>query len=172
MAYTIKKSVNEIVGLLKKNPSPTQKSQTIWDTLKDQVEDEGTWDEKLIKSVEKNIGDNLDKIPEENLRDMWEDTSVAADTFDDPESIPMTKIKEDLTEEILNSIMDKVGESYGYGDDDREETTYSDEEEEDFEDDDVFDKKIRKTFKDPDDIEDDDFNFDDDSFLDEEDEKY
>lgn len=181
MAHSIRKSINDLTNILKKNPAPNQKNSTIWDSMKDQLSEEGTWDENLINSIEQHINQHLEKIKEDDLRDMWMDTETAAESMADVEELPIKKVKTDLTEDILHRIMDKVGESDGY-DDEFEENSFYDREPEGDDIDDEFSerfdkkKKTKADFDEEDDFKDslgfddeDDFDFNENSLYDEDD---
>lgn len=108
--------VRETISLLKKNPSPLDNKATIWESLNDQLTDEGTWDQVLINEIEKIIITKLSKLELDKIQELWENTEAAYDTFEDIMDVPQEKLLVDVKEDILNKVLDSLGGYYSSGD--------------------------------------------------------
>jgi len=169
MQYTMKKTVTEIITTLKKLPHPEKKTGSFWEFMKSQLADEGEWDQKHIKVIEKEIDTFLSKVDKKSLIEMWKDTPAGDEKFDESKKPDVKEIKADLTEEILGQVMDQMDENYvardtffsqeepiyGTERDNREESSVED-----------FDLD-----KEPDEISDEEIDFDDNDLFDEGDEE-
>lgn len=169
MQYTMKKAVAEIITTLKKLPHPGKKTGSFWEFMKSQLADEGEWDQKHIKVIEKEIDTFLTKVDKKSLVEMWKDTPAGDEKFDESKKPDIKEIKTDLTEEILGQVMDQMDENYVARDPffSPQEPVYSAEKEsegegsdEDF----ILDKE-------PDEIPDEEIDFDDNDMFDEGDEE-
>lgn len=113
----LNQSVNEIIKILQSEPSPQSKAKTIWEELKDQSEQAGTWDPDLMKTIEAKIIKHLSSINDDDLRLMWESTEAGLESFDERNNIPMEKINSDLLDESVNLVMDKLATAGNFDDD-------------------------------------------------------
>lgn len=150
-ALSLKKLVKETQGLLKSS-KPHGLKESYWELLKDQVQSEGTWDEVLMNDIKKKISDTLEKFNKHQLFEIWEQTEISMNYSGDENSIPVSKLKEDISEDILNAVLDLL-------DDRSSETIFENRyvEDEDSDEDD-FDSDSFGDFADEDDFEDDEFN--------------
>jgi hypothetical protein len=115
MAKHVNTIVKDVIKILKTTPAPNLKKKTLWEILDEQSELEGVWDEKLMDIVEGEINSKLNEFSEEDFRHLWEETPAALDNFDDRDSISFDTLKDDLTEEILNLVMEKLDEESSRG---------------------------------------------------------
>lgn len=113
----LNQSVNEIIKILQSEPSPQSKAKTIWEELKDQSEQAGTWDPDLMKTIEAIITKHLSAINDNDLRLMWESTEAGLESFDERNNIPIEKINSDLLDESVNLVMDKLATAGNFDDD-------------------------------------------------------
>lgn len=150
-ALSLKKLVKETQGLLKSS-KPLGLKESYWELLKDQVQSEGTWDEVLMNDIKKRISDTLEKFNKSQLMEIWEQTEISMNYSGDDSSIPVSKLKEDISEDILNAVLDLL-------DDRSTETIFENRyvENEDSDEDD-FDSDSFGDFTDESDFDDDEFN--------------
>lgn len=125
MSLPLSKAVRDVESILKKSK---QKSKSLWEQLSDQISNEGTWDENLLASIKSEIKKYLDKYKYDQLFSAWENTEFSAEYSGDVESIGVNKVKEDLSEEILDRVLESVDSSF------EEETIYAKDDEDDEED--------------------------------------
>ncbi|MFC2135248.1 hypothetical protein ACFLTH_11575 [Bacteroidota bacterium] len=111
------KSVSEIIKILQSTPTPGNEAKTIWEDLREQSEQAGTWDPDLMKIIEEKILKHLSSINENDLRLMWESTEAGLESFDERNNIPMEKINTDLVNESINLVMDKLAAAGNFDDD-------------------------------------------------------
>ena len=112
MPNSIKKIVTDVVASLKKLPSPEKKGQTFWDYLKEQLYSESTWDKNDLKVIEKEINSHLHKLEKKELTEMWESTDKGFEKNDADKKVEAKEMKEDLTDEILGQVMDRMDDNY------------------------------------------------------------
>lgn len=112
MSYTMKKTVSEIITSLKKLPEPGKKTGSFWDFMKSQLADEGQWDQKHIKVIEKEIDTFLGKVDKKSLTEMWKETPAGDEKFDEDKKVDIKEMKTDLNEEIIGRVMDQMDENY------------------------------------------------------------
>ena len=112
MPSLTKKIVTEVVASLKKLPSPEKKGKTFWDYLKDQLYSESTWDKNDLKIIEKEIHSHLNKIDKKDLTEMWKSTDRGFEKIDEDKKVDIKEMKEDLTDEILGQVMDRMDDNY------------------------------------------------------------
>lgn len=155
MAATLKKITKDVIGQLKKSPDPEDKKATLWQTLNNQVNEEGEWNEDLLGSVESKIEENLSKINDKELRVLWEQTEAAMENYDAEADNSDSKVKLEIREEILNRILEEIDSGSNYIDD--EERSYF--RNDDVDDEDDLDDGFK--FDDDDLFKDDDLPFDD-----------
>ncbi len=170
MAQTLRKSVNDIVAILKKQHAPGQKKKSIWETLQSQLSDEGEWDQELIKAIEQEADKYLNKFDKKTLTALWEDSDVGLESGKEPSMMSTKEIKDDLIKELTDKVMDKLDSGYsksGYFDE--EESSYVEREREEDQDD---EEEITEPESFDEDIKFDDDIFDDDDYLDDEEDKY
>lgn len=108
----MKKIATEVVASLKKFPSPEKKGQTFWNYLKDQLYSESTWDKNDLKVIEEEINLQLNKIEKKDLTEMWKSTDKGWEKFDTGKKTDAKEMKEDLTDEILGQVMDRMDDNY------------------------------------------------------------
>ncbi len=169
---TMKKIVTEVVASLKKLPSPEKKSKTFWDYLKDQLYSESQWDKNDLKVIEKEINSHLNKIEKKDLTEMWKSTDKGFEKFDEDKKVDAKEMKEDLTDEMLGQVMDRMDDNYSSKDSyfSQPETTFvsekkveSDDLDEDTEPDKIDEEKI--DLEDKDIFDDGEFDEDEESRL-------
>jgi hypothetical protein len=112
MQYTMKKTVSEIITSLKKLPPPGKKTGSFWEFMKSQLTDEGEWDQKHIKVIEKEIDKFLTKVDKKSLIEMWKETLTGNEISNESKKPEIKEMKVDLTEEILGRVMDQMDENY------------------------------------------------------------
>lgn len=108
----MKKIVTDVVASLKKLPSKEKKGQTFWDYLKEQLYSETTWDKNDLNVIEKEINSHLNKLEKKELNVMWESTDKGSDKIDADKKVDAKEMKEDLTDEILGQVMDRMDDNY------------------------------------------------------------
>lgn len=169
MQYTMKKTVAEIITTLKKLPHPGKKTGSFWEFMKGQLAEEGEWDQKHIIIIEKEIDAFLTKVDKKSLIEMWKDTLAGDEKFAESKKPDIKEIKTDLTEEILGQVMDQMDENYVARDPffSHEAPVYSSEKESDGNgEEESFDLD-----KEPNEIPDEEIDFDDNELFDEGDEE-
>lgn len=131
----------------------------------DQVSDEGTWDQNLIKAIEKEIDTYLSKLDKKTLAALWDESDAAYDSENDSSELDSKTMKTDLINELVDKVMDKIDEGNSresmYAD-----TPYYAEPEEKESDEEVLKEE------EPTDLDDEDFDFndgDDDFFIEDDD---
>lgn len=166
MQYTMKKTVSEIITTLKKLPQPGKKTGSFWDFMKSQLADEGEWDQKHLKIIEKEIDTFLSKVDKKSLTELWKETPAGDEKFDEEKKIEIKEMKSDLSDEILGRVMDQMDENYVARDPffTPEEPVYASGSESEKESDDL------DLEKEPDEISDEEIDFDDDDLFEEDDE--
>ncbi len=112
MPTTTKKIVTEVVASLKKLPSPEKKGKTFWDYLKEQLYSESPWDKNDLKVIEKEINSHLNKIEKKDLTEMWKSTDKGFEKLDEDKKVDVKEMKEDLTDEMLGQVMDRMDDNY------------------------------------------------------------
>lgn len=112
MPASMKKIVNDVVTALKKNPSPEKKGQSFWDYLRSQLYSESTWDQKDIKTIEKEIDHCLSKLEKKDLTEMWKNTSLGMEKFEADKKAEEKEMKADLSDELLGQVMDRMDDNY------------------------------------------------------------
>lgn len=167
MATSLKKVTNDLVALLKKQNAPGQKKKSIWDTMLDQVSDEGTWDQNLIKAIEKEIDGYLSKLDNKTIAELWDDSDAAYDSDNDSSTLDTKAMKADLVNELVDKVMDKIDDGNSresiYSDSSYYASSEEKEEEEEMKD------------EEPVELDDEDFDFndsEDDFFVDDEDDSF
>lgn len=110
MTLSINKIADDVIVTLKNEKLKNKKS--MWDELTNQVSQEGTWDQELIKGIEKIAQLKLKSIKEKDLRVLWELSEAAMDSFEDSDSIDIEKAKNEIVEDIVNKVLDKSDTSY------------------------------------------------------------
>lgn len=169
MQYTMKKTVSEIITSLKKIPNPGKKTGSFWDFMKSQLAEEGQWDPKHIKVIEKEIDSFLTKVDKKSLIEMWKETEIGNEKFDESKKPDIKEVKADLGEEILGRVMNQMDENYVERDHffSNEEQIYDKESDSEGESvDEAFDLD-----KEPDEIPDEEIDFDDSDLFNDDDEE-
>jgi hypothetical protein len=108
----MKKIVNDVVTTLKKFPEPGKKTGSFWNFMKAQLAEESTWEEKHIKVIEKEIDVHLTKLDKKDLIEMWKNTDKGWEKFEEDKKVDVKEMKEDLTDELLGQVMDRMDDSY------------------------------------------------------------
>lgn len=111
----MKKIATDVIASLKKIPSPENSGSSFWDFLKEQLYSDSTWDQNDLKTIEKEIGVQLEKLEKKELTDLWRSTDVGIDKLDDGKKVEPSEMKEDLTGEILGQVMDRMDDNYSGG---------------------------------------------------------
>ncbi len=163
MPASMKKIAAEVVASLKTIPSPEKKGKTFWDYLKDQLYSESTWDKDDLKVIEKEIHAQLNKLEKKELADLWKDTDKGFEKSEANKKIDPKEMKEDLTDEILGMVMDRMDDNYSSRDSyfSQPESSYVQEKEGDGEESDDE--------AEPDKIDDEDFDMEDEDLFGDED---
>ena len=129
MASHLNKIVNEIVVQLKKHPVPGMKNKSLWDMMTAQLSEAGVWDDDQIELIRKEIDEQLKKFKKNDLIFMWKETETGTENYIDDASIKLKTVKEDLGEEFLNRVMDKMGEKFATENEFSKNVYYKEEEE-------------------------------------------
>lgn len=108
----MKKIVTDVVASLKKLPSAEKKGQTFWDYLKEQLYSESTWDKKDLNVIEKEISSHLNKLEKKDLTELWKSTDKGSDKIDADKKVDANEMKEDLTDEMLGQVLDRMDDNY------------------------------------------------------------
>jgi len=111
----MKKIATDVIASLKKIPSPDRSSGSFWDFMKEQLYSASTWDQNDLKTIEKEIGVQLDKLDNKELTELWRSTDIGMDKIDDGKKANPEEMKEDLTGEILGQVMDRMDDNYSGG---------------------------------------------------------
>jgi hypothetical protein len=108
----MRKAVTEIITKLKKLPEPGKKTGSFWDFMRSQLREEGEWDQKHIKVIEKEIDSFLTKLDKKSLIDMWKATPQGEEKYDDEEKVDVKEMKADISDEMIGQVMDRMDENY------------------------------------------------------------
>ncbi len=112
MSATMRKAVGDIITKLKKLPEPGKKTGSFWEFMRSQLMEEGEWDQKHIKTIEKEINDYLAKVDKKSLVEMWRATPQGDEKFDNEEKVDVKEMKADITDEMIGQVMDRMDENY------------------------------------------------------------
>lgn len=112
MSATMRKSVSEIITKLKKLPEPGKKTGSFWDFMRSQLMDEGEWDQKHIKVIEKEIDACLTKLDKKSLIELWKATPEGEEKYDDDMKVDVKEMKTDITDEMVGQVMDRMDDNY------------------------------------------------------------
>lgn len=163
MAISLSKATNELVSLLKKEKFQDNKKKTYWNVLTEQISEEGSWDDDLLDKVKEEIANWLGKLKKNDLQSLWDESETAAENYSDEDLPDEDVVVDELGEELLDLVLDKIEESIP-----REEYYISEagskkkyDEDDDFSDD--FDDDLFDDDEDFDDLEDDNY-YDDDRY--------
>jgi hypothetical protein len=157
------KITNEVISSLKKLPAPAKKTGSFWDFMKGQLSEEGTWSQNHLKVIEKEIDGQLNKLDNKNLTDLWKNLDVAEEKLDSNKKVDVKEMKEDLTDEFVGQVMDRMDDNYSSRDSYFTESTYIEPSANKKEGDEGFDDEAE-----PDKIKDEELNLDDDELFDDE----
>lgn len=108
----MRKAVGEIIIKLKKLPEPGKRTGSFWEFMRGQLMEEGQWDQKHIKTIEKEINDYLAKVDKKSLIEMWKATPQGEEKFDNEEKVDVKEMKADITDEMIGQVMDRMDENY------------------------------------------------------------
>jgi len=108
----MKKYVDDVITSLKKHPEPGKKTGSFWNFLKSQLAEEGEWDQKHIKVIEKEIENALSKADKKTLSELWKETPSGAEKFDDDLKVNTKEMKEDIIDEMIGQVMDRMDDNY------------------------------------------------------------
>lgn len=159
VSASMKKIVNDVVTTLKKLPEPGKKKGSFWEFMKAQLSEESTWDQKHISVIEKEIDSHLSKLDKKDLTEMWKNTDKGWEKHESEKKADVKEMKEDLTDELLGQVMDRMDDSYSLRDSyytQHEAPVYSEEKNNDKE----FDDETE-----PENIKDEDLDVDDDDLF-------
>jgi hypothetical protein len=109
---SIKKIIGEVIVALKKHPAPGKSKGSFWDFMKEQLSDEGTWDQTHIKIIEKEIHSHIDKLDKKTLTEFWKSAGPGVQKFDEGKKADLKEMKEDITEELVGQVMDRMDDNY------------------------------------------------------------
>jgi hypothetical protein len=112
MAVTMKKAVMEVIDSLKKLPEPGKKTGSFWNFMKSQLLEEGQWDQEQISVIEKEIDKILGKLGSENLHELWLESPRGQQKFDDDIKADISEMKEDIKDEMIGQVMDRMDDNY------------------------------------------------------------
>lgn len=115
MTNLSKKIVNNVINSLDKLPSPEKKTLSFWSYLKDQLYSEATWDQNDIAVIEKEIRKELDKLPKNDLENLWHDCDAAQNSLDEGNKISENQMKIDLMNDLLGEVMNRMDDNYDSG---------------------------------------------------------
>ena len=161
MSAKTNKIVTEVVNSLKKLPAPGKKTGSFWDFMKSQLSEEGTWNKSHLSVIENEIDKQLTKLDKTELRDLWLKTDVGFEKSDSDKKVDTSEMKEDLTDELMGEVMDRMDDHYGSRDSFYSESTYYEESSKKNEDGAEFEDDSE-----PDKVEDEELNLEDDEFFD------
>ena len=108
----MRKAVTEIITKLKKLPEPGKKTGSFWNFMKNQLMEEGEWDQKHIKTIEKEIETYLTKLDKKSLLEMWKATPEGEEKYDDDVKIDVKEMKTDIIDEMVGQVMDRMDDNY------------------------------------------------------------
>jgi hypothetical protein len=111
MAITLSKATNELVALLKKEKFPDNKKKTYWNILSEQISEDGSWDDDLLDKVKEEITNWLTKLKKNDLLSLWEESETAAENYSDEDMPDEDVAVDELGEELLDLVLDKIEES-------------------------------------------------------------
>jgi hypothetical protein len=140
----IKKAAREIEQLLGNTPFPGRTNISYRDILSDQLYMDGTWDDKLIDSIKDIIMRWMKKLSTDSVKNLWSQSDASQEHFGEAE-INIYQIKEELSEELFNMILDSL-EDNSQDDDNlpgskkQKRNYYDDEDFEDFDLEDSYDR--------------------------------
>lgn len=109
---SIKKIVAEVIVVLKKNPAPGKAKGSFWDFMKEQLSEESTWDQAHIKLIEKEIHIHINKLDKKTLTEFWKSAGPGVQKFDEGKKVDLKEMKDDLTEELVGQVMDRMDDNY------------------------------------------------------------
>ena len=112
MSASMRKAVTEIIGQLKKLPEPGKKTGSFWNFMKSQLVDEGEWDQRHIKTIEKEIDAYLSKVDKKTLNEMWKATPQGEENFDEDKKFDVKEMKTDIIDEMIGQVMDRMDDNY------------------------------------------------------------
>ena len=165
MPSSINKIVAEVIIALKKHPAPGKAKASFWDFMKEQLSEEGTWDQIHIKLIEKEIHTHINKLDKKTLTEFWKSAGPGIQKYDEGKKADLKEMKEDITEELVGQVMDRMDDNYSSRDSFYVESDYyeSSAKKEVTEDGDPIDEDAE-----PDKIENTELNLEDDIFDEEE----
>jgi len=108
----MRKAVTDIIVKLKKLPEPGKKTGSFWDFMKGQLMEEGQWDQKHLKVIEKEIERFLGKLDKKSLADMWRATPTGEEKFDNDNKVEESEMKTDIIDEMVGQVMDRMDDNY------------------------------------------------------------
>jgi len=162
----LKKTVTDIVAILKKQPAPGQKKITIWASLQAQMEDAGTWDQEVMKEIEKIITAQLNKLDKKVFVKLFEDSGAFLNSDEEANKMTPKAMKTALVDELVGLVLDKLDSNYTRSSYFEEETLVNDS---DVSPKSKSDEDDVPAVEEPDEFDEDDIDFTDDSLYDDED---
>jgi hypothetical protein len=112
VSATMRKAVGEVITNLKKLPEPGKKTGSFWNFMKGQLLEESEWDQRHIKTIEKEIDSYLSKVDKKTLIEMWKATPQGEEKFDEDKKFDVKEMKTDIIDEMVGQVMDKMDDNY------------------------------------------------------------
>ncbi len=112
MSAVMRKAVTEVIAKLKKLPEPGKKTGSFWDFMRSQLMEEGEWEQKHIKVIEKEIENYLTKVDKKTVAEIWKATPAGEEKYDDEIKIDDKEMKTDIIDEMVGQVMDRMDENY------------------------------------------------------------
>lgn len=111
MAISINKATNDLISLLKKQKSPDEPKKDYWTILNEQITEEGSWGDELLDTIKDEVSGWLGKLKKGDLKILWEESETAAENYDGKDMPDNETVVDELGEELLNSILNKIEDS-------------------------------------------------------------
>ena len=112
MSAVMRKAVTEIIAKLKKLPEPGKKTGSFWDFMRSKLMEEGEWEQKHIKVIEKEIENYLSKVDKKTITELWRATPAGEEKYDDEIKVDEKEMKTDIVDEMIGQVMDRMDENY------------------------------------------------------------
>lgn len=144
MAVSLNKTISDLQFKLKKTGYPGKGKKSYWDVLADQAGRQGKWDDDILNNLKDEILSFLNGLTDKKIKDIWEQSDASIDAYEQ-DDLDADKIKDDLSEEITNKLLDLLDDSAEEDDSfapmKKRKRKYDEEEEDDFHfEEDDFDK--------------------------------
>ncbi|PJA95361.1 MAG: hypothetical protein CO129_12170 [Ignavibacteriales bacterium CG_4_9_14_3_um_filter_34_10] len=106
---SIKKVIKDVHHLLK-TTKPKNSRSSYWELLKEQAFSEGTWDDNFITEIKNKILSQLEKFNAKEIKKLWDESDASIKNLVVEESLTAAQLKDDVSEEILNTVFDSLDE--------------------------------------------------------------